>query len=82
MQETKQFWDIIWERREHKRKFKWINNIKKESQGLEESPKAKIHLDSLGVTLKKVPNSKTSSHVGLYGFWFIKFTSIHNWQSK
>ena len=41
---------------EENRKAEWMYNIEKELEGLEESPKAKIHLDSLRATLKKVPN--------------------------
>ena len=44
----------------------------KELQRLEEGPKAKMHIDSLRATLK---NRKTPAHDG---YWFKKFTSIHN----
>ena len=52
----KQFWSKIWEGRVFNRKVEWIINMGKELEGLEEGPKAKIHLDSLRGTLKKVPN--------------------------
>ena len=55
-EETKQFWYKIWEWREHNRKAEWISNIGKELEGLEETLKAKIHLDPLRATLPKVPN--------------------------
>ena len=76
--ETKQFWGRIWEGREHNRKVKWINNMEKELQGLEEAPKAKIRLNLLRATLKKVPNLKTPGHDGIHGYWFKKFTTIHD----
>ena len=47
-----------------------MNNMEKELQGLEESPKMKIHLNSLRATLKKVPNWKTLGHDGIHAFWF------------
>ena len=37
-----------------------------------------IHTDLLRTTLKKVSNRKTPSHDGKHGFWFKKFTSIHD----
>ena len=46
-------------------------------EDLEERPKAKIHLDSLRATLKKVPNWKTPGHDGIQGYWLKKFTSIY-----
>ena len=48
--------------------------MEKELQGLEEGPKAKMHLDSLRTTLKKVTISKTPGHDAIYGYWFKKFT--------
>ena len=50
----------------------------KELEGLEEGPKVKIHVDSLRTKLKKIPNWKTPGHDGIHGFWFKKFTSIHD----
>ena len=50
----------------------------KELEGLEEGPKTEIHLELLKKTLKKTSNWKTSGHDGIHGFWFKKFTSIHN----
>ena len=44
--------------------------MEKELQRLEEGPKAKIHLVSLGATLKKVPNRKTPGHDRIHGYWF------------
>ena len=37
---------------------------------LEEEPKAKIHLDSHRVTLKKVTKWQMPAHDGIYGYWF------------
>ena len=34
--------------------------------------------NSLRATLKKVPNLKTPRHDGIHGYWFKKFTSIHD----
>ena len=45
----------------------------KELEGLEERPKAKIHLDSL----KKVSNWKTPGYDGIHGYWFKKFSSVN-----
>ena len=68
----------IWQRREHMRKAKEINNMGKELEGLEEGTKVKIYLDSYGETLKEVPNWKIPGHDGVYGYWFEKFISIHD----
>ena len=52
----------------------------KELEGLEEGPKAEIHIDLLRTTLKK-SNWKSPGHDGIHGFWFKEFTSVHNIQA-
>ena len=47
------FWSKRWQRKEHKRKMKWINNKEKELQGLEEATKVDIYLYSLRAILEK-----------------------------
>ena len=57
--------------------------MEKELEGLEEGPKAKIHLDSLRATPKKVLNSKMPGHNGIHGHWSknpLPFTP--HWLSK
>ena len=54
----------------HNRKGKWISNMKKELQELEENPEVIIHLELLRAALKKVLNWKTPVHDGIHGFWF------------
>ena len=49
-----------------------------ELEGLAEGPKGEIHIELLKKTLKKIPNWKTPGHDGIHGFWFKKFTSIHD----
>ena len=51
--ETERFWTKIWQPRKHNEEAEWINNITKELEGLEEGPKAEIHIDLLKTTLKK-----------------------------
>ena len=50
----------------------------RELEGLKEDPKAEIYTNLLKTTLKKISNWKTSGHDGIHGFWFKKFTSIHD----
>ena len=50
----------------------------REPEELEEGPKAEIHTDLLKRALKKVSNWKTPGHDGIKGFWFKKFTAIHD----
>ena len=50
----------------------------RELEGLEEGPKAEINIELLKKTLKKISNWKTPGHDGIHGFWFKKFTSVHN----
>ena len=76
--ETQRFWTKIWQRKKHNEKAKWISHMARELEELEESPKAEIHTDLLKMTLKKVSNWKTPGHDGIHGFWFKKFTSIHD----
>ena len=41
-------------------------------------PKIEIHVDLLKTTLKIISNWKAPGHDGIHGFWFKKFTSIHD----
>ena len=50
----------------------------RELEGIEEGPKVEINIDLLKTTLKKISNRKTPGHDGIHGFWFKKFTSIHD----
>ena len=50
----------------------------KDLEGLEAGPKAEIHIDLLRTTVTKISNWKTRGHDGIHGFWFKKFTSIHD----
>ena len=50
----------------------------REVEGLEEGLKAEIHIELLKKILKKISNWKTPGHDGIHGFWFKKFTSIHD----
>ena len=49
----------------------------KELEGLAESPKVEIYLESLRTTLKRVTNWKTLGQQSRHGFGFKKLTSIH-----
>ena len=53
----------------------------REQEGLEEGPKAEIHLKLLKKkkkNIKKDINWKTPGHDRIHGFWFKKFTSIYD----
>ena len=76
--ETERFWTKIWQPKQHNEKVEWIKHITKELEQLEEGPKAEIHADLLRTALKKVSNWETPGHDGIHGFWFKKFTSIHD----
>ena len=52
--------------------------MRREMEGLEEGPNAKIHTDLLKTTLKNILNWKTPGQDGIYSFRFKKFTSIHD----
>ena len=75
--ETERFWTKIWEPKKHNENTEWINNIKRELDGLEEGPKIEIRVDLLKTTLKRISNWKAPGHDGIHGFWFKKFTSLH-----
>ena len=76
--ETEQFWTKIWQPKKHNETAEWINDMTRELEGLEEGPKAKIHMELLKKTLKKISNWKTPGHDGIHEFWFKKFTSVHD----
>ena len=59
------------------KKAECINNITRELERLKESLKAEIHIDLLKTT-QKISNWKTPGHEEIHGFWFRKFTSIHD----
>ena len=75
---TERFWTKIWQPKQYHEKAVWINLITRELEQLEEGAKAEIHNDLLRTTLKKVSNWKTPGHDRIHGFWFKKFTSIHD----
>ena len=45
--ETERFWTKIWQPKKYNEKVEWINHITRELEGLEEGPKAEIHIDLL-----------------------------------
>ena len=69
---------LLLERKEHNRKDKWINNMEKELQELEEGSETIIHLESVRATLKKYRFGKTQGHDSIHGFLFKKFTTTHD----
>ena len=75
IKETERFWTKIWQPKKHNENAESINNITRE---LEEGPRMEIHIDLLKTTLKRISNWKAQSHDGIHGFWFKKFTSIHD----
>ena len=64
--------------KKHKERAELLNNITSELEGLEEGPKAEIHIDLLKTISKRIPNWKTPGYDGFHGFWFRKFISIHD----
>ena len=54
-----------------------MSNMAKELEGLEEDPKAEIHINLLRTTQKY----QIGKRHGIHGFWFQKFTSIHDRQA-
>ena len=71
--EAKRFWSKIWERKDHNKQAEWINNM----WMLEEGPHMNEHPDTLKATFKKISNWKTPGVDDIHGFWFKKFTSVH-----
>ena len=43
-----------------------------------EGPKVEIYMDLLRMMLKKISNWKIPDHSGIHGFWFKKFSTIHD----
>ena len=57
--------------KQKKPKNEWINNMTKELDGLEEGPKAELHIDLLKTILndtKKISNWKTPGNDEIHGF--------------
>ena len=52
--EEEQFCSKIWKPKEHNKKSEWISNMIKVLEGIEEGPKAEIHIDLLRTTLKHI----------------------------
>ena len=78
VRETKRFCSKISKQKDHIKKAKWIDNRETELQMFEEDHQVNIHAEGLKVTLKKIANWKTPSLESIHGFWFKKFTSIHD----
>ena len=53
----------------------------KELGGLEEIPKAEIHLDLFRTALKRISNWISLGHDEIYGFWLNKIITIHDRQA-
>ena len=64
----------------HNEKAEWINDMTRELEGIEGGTKAKMLIELLKKTLKNISNWKTLGHDGIHGFWFKKFTFIHDRQ--
>ena len=47
--ETEQFWTKTLQPKKHNEKAKWINNMTRELEGLEEGSKAEIHIELLKI---------------------------------
>ena len=56
----------------------WINNMKKELQGLEKKSWGGYTPRITKSNLRKVPNWKLPGYDGIHGFWFYKVTSIYD----
>ena len=78
IKETERLWTKIGQPKKHNENAEWINNITRELEGLEEGPEMEIHVDLLRTKLKRISNWKALDHGGIHGFWFKKFTSIHD----
>ena len=64
--ETERFWTKIRQSKKHNVNAKWINNMTRELEGLEEGPKAEMNIELLKNTLKKISNWKTPGHDTIY----------------
>ena len=51
--ETERFWTKIWQPKKHNEKAEWINDMTRKLEGLEEGPKAGIHIELLKKDTKK-----------------------------
>ena len=58
--ETERFYTKMWQpkKKNHNERTEWINNMTRELKGLEEGPKAEIHIYLLKTTLKIYPTWK------------------------
>ena len=71
--ETERFWTKIWLLKKYNVKAEWINNMTREQEGPKEGPIAEMNIKLLKKTLKIYQTDD-----GIYGFWFKKFTSVHD----
>ena len=58
MQKKPNDFGVKYGNQKHNEKAEWINNITRELEGIEEGPKAEIHIDLLKMTLKKYQTGK------------------------
>ena len=64
--ETERFWMKIWQPKKHIEKAEGINDLTREL-GLEEGPKAEMHIELLKKTLKKITNWKKARTLWNFG---------------
>ena len=76
--EARRFWSKIRERKDHNKNAEWINNMETEKRMFEERVQVNMHLDGLRAIFKKMANWKTHDLDDIHGFWFLKFTTIHD----
>ena len=78
-EECRQFWRGIWEKEvDHNRDVKWLDDLKKELNGVDRQSELTINTEMLVRQLRKIPNWKAPGLDGVQGYWLKNFNSLRD----
>ncbi len=77
-EEATDFWRGIWSRPvEHKRDAEWIGRVRNETRRVGRQEDIVVGLQDVKGGIRRMSNWKAPGPDGVQGFWFKKFTNVH-----
>ena len=80
-EECTKFWGDIWGvTKEHKREAKWVKDLKRERERVnDERPQERVSIsvEKIRKQCRKVPNWKAPGRDGVLGYWIKNLSSLH-----
>ena len=76
--EATQFWSNIWSvPNEHKRDAEWLRKVKRRLSGTQQQEDVSVSAADVLAGVRRMPCWKAPGPEGVRGFWFKKFTNLH-----